>query len=174
MGDMIHGEQFVPKRKANGKRRKGSNKSITLHLEPNVSSASVFDIINLKDKSIEEPVSNDVDVSPSFKPNRLNTNYHSTEIPVQSPLPFIYDSSPSAILEQFGTIIKKEAVIEDETLICIPAMNTNGIDSPCQTLQDFLRDEEMKKKEFKLDCQRISYRLAKIQDCIGSISSMTS
>ncbi len=53
-------------------------------------------------------------------------------------------------------------------------MNTNGIESPCQTLQDFLRDEEMKKKEFKLDCQRISYRLAKIQDCIGSISSITS
>jgi len=38
----------------------------------------------------------------------------------------------------------------------------------------FLRAEEMKKKEFKLDCQRISYRLAKIQDCIGSISSITS
>jgi hypothetical protein len=53
-------------------------------------------------------------------------------------------------------------------------MPTNEIESPCETLQDFLRAEEMKTKEFKLDCQRISYRLAKIQDCIGSISSITS
>jgi len=52
-------------------------------------------------------------------------------------------------------------------------MPTNDIESPCETLKDFLRAEEMKTKEFKLDCQRISYRLAKIQDCIGSISSIT-
>ncbi len=58
-------------------------------------------------------------------------------------------------------------------MICVPPMPTNGIESPCETLQDFLRAEEMKTKEFKLDCQRISYRLAKIQDCIGSISSIT-
>jgi hypothetical protein len=53
-------------------------------------------------------------------------------------------------------------------------MSTTELESPCETLQDFLRVEELKNKEFKLDCQRISYRLAKIQDCIGSISSITS
>lgn len=54
---------------------------------------------------------------------------------------------------------------EDETIICFPSLLNNQ----CETLQDFLRVEEMKTKEFQLDCQRIGYRLAKIQDCIGSI-----
>ena len=54
---------------------------------------------------------------------------------------------------------------EDETIICVPSLLNNQ----CETLQDFLRIEEMKTKEFQLDCQRISYRLAKIQDCIGSM-----
>lgn len=66
--------------------------------------------IHTKDQSIEEPVSNDSDVSITLKPNRLNTIYQSIEIPVQPSPTFNYDSSSSAILEQFGTIIKKEAV----------------------------------------------------------------
>jgi len=63
---------------------------------------------------------------------------------------------------------------DEESLICVPpVVSTNPVESPCETLQDFLRAEEIKNKEFKLDCQRISYRLAKIQDCIGSLSSIT-
>ncbi|CAF0935266.1 unnamed protein product [Rotaria sordida] len=171
-GDINNEEHIVPKRKSNRRHRKGSNKSITLHLETNSSSSSISDI-PMKEKSIEEPISNESDITLSLKSNQFDINDQSIEIPIQSssPPPFIYDTSTSAILEQFGTIIKKE---EEESLICIPPIHTNGIESPCETLQDFLRVEEMKKKEFKLDCQRISYRLAKIQDCIGSISSMTS
>jgi len=41
----------------------------------------------------------------------LNTNSQSIDIPIQSSSPVSYDSSSSAILEQFGTIIKKEAGI---------------------------------------------------------------
>ncbi len=63
------------------------------------------------DKSIDEPVLNDSDASLSLKSNRFSTNLQSIEIPVQSSSPFSYDSSSSAILEQFGTIIKKEAEI---------------------------------------------------------------
>jgi len=171
-GDINDEEHIVPKRKAYATRRKGSNKSISVSLEPNSSNTSVSDI-PAKEKSIEEPVLSDSDASLSLKPNRLNTNYQSIEIPIQSSSSsFSCDSSPSAILEQFGTIIKKEA--EEESFVFAPPIPTNGLESPCETLQDFLRAEEMKKKEFKLDCQRISYRLAKIQDCIGSISSITS
>jgi hypothetical protein len=166
-GDITNEEHIVPKR-----RGKGSNKLIPASLEQNSSNTSVFDVL-VKEKSIEEPVLSDSDVSLSLKSNRFHTNYQSIEIPVQSSSPFSYDSSTSAILEQFGTIIKKEAIVEEESLICVPPMVTNEFESPCETLQDFLRAEEIKTKEFKLDCQRISYRLAKIQDCIGSISSIT-
>lgn len=54
---------------------------------------------------------------------------------------------------------------EEETIICFPST----VHNQCETLQDFLRAEEMKTKEFQLDCQRIGYRLAKIHDCIGSM-----
>ncbi|CAF1504352.1 unnamed protein product [Rotaria sp. Silwood1] len=170
-GDINNEEHIVPKRKSNGRRRKGSNKSITLYLETNSSSSSISDI-PIKEKSIEETILNESDVTLSLKSNRLDINDQSIEIPIQLPSPSLYDTSTSAILEQFGTIIKKE--MDEESLICLPPMDTNKIEFPCETLQDFIRVEEMKKKEFKLDCQRISYRLAKIQDCIGSISSMTS
>lgn len=165
-------EHIVPKRKPYGRRRKHSNKSLTLSLEPTSSNTSISDIPR-KDKSMDESALSDSDVSLRLKPNRLHTNYQSVEIPVQAPSPFSLDSSTSAILEQFGTIIKKEAVIEEESLICVAPVSTEPIESPCETLQDFLRAEEIKNKEFKLDCQRISYRLAKIQDCIGSLSSIT-
>ncbi|CAF3134621.1 unnamed protein product [Rotaria sp. Silwood2] len=145
-GDINNEEHIVPKRKSNGRRR--------------------------KEKSIETPILNESDLTLSLKSNRLDINDQSVEIPIRSSSPFLYDTSTSAIIEQFGTIIKKE--MEEESLIYIPPIHTNEIESPCETLQDFLRVEELKKKEFKLDCQRISYRLAKIQDCIGSISSMTS
>ncbi|CAF0850267.1 unnamed protein product [Adineta steineri] len=172
MSDINKREHIVPKRKSNGQRQKGFDKPIILHLEPNSTSPSVS-ASPTKDQSIEEPLLNEseISLSLSLKPNRLNTSYQSIEIPVQSP-PINYDSSPAAILEQFGTIIKKE-IVEEESLIYVPATYTNGSESPCETLQDFLRAEDIKKKEFKLDCQRISYRLAKIQDCIGNISSIT-
>jgi hypothetical protein len=73
--------------------------------------------IQTKDQSIEEPILNESDITLTLKPNRLNTNYQSIEIPVQPPTPFDYDSSPSAILEQFGTIIKKEAVIVSDLFL---------------------------------------------------------
>ncbi|UJR26679.1 hypothetical protein I4U23_007996 [Adineta vaga] len=167
-------EHIVPKRSSHAQKQKDSEKPIILHIEPNSSSASIFDSPT-KDQSLDEPVLDDPEISFALKPNRLNTTFQSIEIPVQPPVPFNYDSSPASILEQFGTIIKKEAVVEEESLICVPTTYTNGTESSaCETLQDFLRAEEMKTKEFKLDCQRISYRLAKIHDCIGSISSLTS
>ncbi|CAF1515286.1 unnamed protein product, partial [Adineta ricciae] len=160
-------EHIVPKRSNHDQRQKDAEKPIILHLEPHSSNASISDS-PMKDQSLDEPALENAEISFALKPNRLNATHQSIEIPVQPPVPCSYDSSPASILEQFGTIIKKEAVVEEESLICVPTAFTMSTEaSTCETLQDFLRAEEMKTKEFKLDCQRISYRLAKIQDCIG-------
>lgn len=67
--------------------------------------------IPVQENSIDEPlVFTDSDICLTLKPNRLQRNDQSIEIPLQSPL-FNYDTSTSALVEQFGTIIKKEAII---------------------------------------------------------------
>lgn len=71
----------------------------------------------MKDQSLEEPTEDEPEISFAAKPNRLNSSQQSIEIPVQpSTPPLAYDSSPASILEQFGTIIKKEAVVVRRSL----------------------------------------------------------
>ena len=70
--------------------------------------------IPVQENSIEEPLLTDSDLSLSLKTNGLQRHDQSIEIPVQfssSSSSFSYDSSTSAIVEQFGTIIKKEAIV---------------------------------------------------------------
>ena len=67
-----------------------------------------------QEKSIDKIGLVDVDLPLSLKPNQLYTSYPSPEIPWQTSVSSVsYDSSPSMILEEFGTIIKKEVVVAD-------------------------------------------------------------
>ncbi|CAM4757531.1 unnamed protein product [Rotaria magnacalcarata] len=152
--------------------RHDSSKSITSNLDIKSSATD----IRAQENIIEETILNESDIELSSKSCRLDVYRPSMEIAIQPPSPSDYDSPTSTIVEQFGTIIKKETKEEEEeeSLICTSSAHTKRIESSCETLQDFLRLEEMKKREFTLDCQRISYRLAKIEDCIGSISSKNS
>ena len=66
-----------------------------------------------KEKSIDKPILNDSDNSFTVKSDPPSISCQSITVPVQSLSPLNYDSSSSAaILEQFGTIIKSETVID--------------------------------------------------------------
>ncbi|CAF1936038.1 unnamed protein product [Rotaria magnacalcarata] len=162
----------VFKRNSSRRQQTDSSKSITSNLDIKSSATD----IRAQENIIEETILNESDIELSSKSCRLDVYRPSMEIAIQPPSPSDYDSPTSTIVEQFGTIIKKETKEEEEeeSLICTSSAHTKRIESSCETLQDFLRLEEMKKREFTLDCQRISYRLAKIEDCIGSISSKNS
>ncbi|CAF4271154.1 unnamed protein product, partial [Rotaria socialis] len=97
---------IVSKRNSTRRQQTDSSKSITSNLAIKSSASD----IRAKENIIEEPILNEFNIVLSSKSYRLDVYCPSMEIPIQPPSPTDYDSSTSAIIEQFGTIIKKETI----------------------------------------------------------------
>jgi len=134
-----------------------------------------------QDKYIEQSVQTDAEINlpEPIVHEQSNETYNQTS-DIQ-PTTIVNYSVPqptsSLTIDNHKILIKKEPTNDDQfiyfpyTTTSIPVSSI--IDSeqqPCLTLKDFLEKEDLKKTDFTLECQRIGFRLAKIQDCIRTFT----